>query len=259
MAVPGKCHFDGEGKLRGDVSVTYNEPFPCRNGSFGSGAMDGVIMHTMVGNLPGTVATFNDSARQASAHFGIDQQGNVHQFGPIGKGWIAWAQVAGNRTYYSIEHADNADPNNPLTEAQIAASAQIVEALSAFAGFPLQEANEPGQKGYGVHYMGGAAYGGHSCPDLPPRHVRSQQRPAILALAKSIREGGTVATITTSGTDSLHQVAGAHKLGAAHLIRMQGGPGQPFPSDLADYINNVLAAKIPPTAPLKKGIKLRVP
>jgi len=55
--------------------------------------------------------------------------GRVHQFGPIGKGWIAWAQWRATG-WYSIEHADNHDPNNPLTDAQIAASAQLVELLS---------------------------------------------------------------------------------------------------------------------------------
>jgi hypothetical protein len=74
------------------------------------------------------------------------------------------------------------------------ASAQVLECLSGFAAFPLAEANTPDEKGYGTHYMGGAAWGGHSCPDLPPRHVRSRQRPAIITLAKQIRIGGRLAT-----------------------------------------------------------------
>ena len=81
---------------------------------------------------------------------------------------MAWAQVAGNLAWYSIEHADNRNPNNPLTDAQIAASAQLVELLSRFAGFPLQVTNSVTGKGYGVHYMGGKAWGDHTCPDLPP-------------------------------------------------------------------------------------------
>jgi hypothetical protein len=48
-----------------------------------------------------------DPSRAVSAHFGIAQNGSVHQFGPIGKGWIAWAQAAGNAAWYSIEHADD--------------------------------------------------------------------------------------------------------------------------------------------------------
>ena len=99
--------------------------------------------------------------------------------------------MAGNLAWYSIEHADNRDPNNPLTDAQIAASAQLVELLSRFAGFPLQVTDSVTGKGYGVHSMGGKAWGDHTCPDLPPRHVRSHQRPAIIALAKQIRNQRT--------------------------------------------------------------------
>jgi len=35
--------------------------------------------------------------------------------------------------------------------------------------------------------MGGQAWGGHTCPDLPPYHVRSRQRPEIIARAKAVR------------------------------------------------------------------------
>ena len=191
MTVPGRLKVDkGSGHVLGATTISYNEPFPCVNGSWGSGAMQGVVMHTMVGNLPGTIDVFNTPSYQASAHFGIDQQGHIHQFGPIGKGWIAWAQVAGNLTWYSIEHADNGDPNNPLTSAQIVSSAQLVEMLSTFAGFPLQVTDRVAGRGYGVHSMGGIAWGGHSCPDVSAtHHVRSLQRQAIVDLAKEIRTG----------------------------------------------------------------------
>jgi len=186
MTIPGRLTIQSDGKVSGPASISYNDPFPCVNGSWGSGAMNGVVMHTMVGNLPGTVTVFNEPSYQASSHFGIDQEGNIHQFGPIGKGWIAWAQVAGNLAWYSIEHADNGDTENPLTAAQISASAQLVEALSAFAGFPLQVTNSVDGKGYGTHVMGGAAWGGHTCPGPGPR---AGQRHAIIDLAKQIRAG----------------------------------------------------------------------
>ena len=137
--VPGRLQVATDGRVTGPASISYNDPFPCVNGRFGvTGAMQGVVMHTMVCNLPQCIDLFNDPGVQASAHFGIAQDGRIHQFGPIGKGWMAWAQVAGNLAWYSIEHADNRNPNNPLTDAQIAASAQLVELLSRFAGFPLK-------------------------------------------------------------------------------------------------------------------------
>lgn len=191
--LPGKLTVvPSSGRLTGPAKLSYNDPWPTTNGQWGSGAMKGVIMHTMVGNLPGTVAWFNNPAAKASAHFGVGQDGSIHQFGPIGKGWMAWAQddppLGGNADWYSIEHADNENPDNPLTYAQKVASAQLVECLSAFAGFPLDVTDSVDGKGYGTHAMGGANWGGHSCPDLPPKHVRSLQRYAIIALAKQIRE-----------------------------------------------------------------------
>ena len=96
----GKLQIDSHGRVTGAITISYNNPFPTVNGAWGSGAIAGVVMHTMVGNLPGTIATFNNSANQVSAHFGIAQDGSVHQFGPIGKGWIAWTQMAGNDTWY---------------------------------------------------------------------------------------------------------------------------------------------------------------
>lgn len=185
----GRLTVGPAGRITGPATITYNTPWPCRNGTYGSGRMMGTIMHTMVGNLPGTIAVFNNPDYQASAHFGIDQSGLIHQFGPVGAGWCAWAQESGNETWYSIEHADDGNPDIPLTAAQMTASAQLLECLSAFAGFPLQVTNSTGVMGYGVHNMGGAAWGGHSCPDLPPAHVRSAQRAAIILEAHHIRDG----------------------------------------------------------------------
>ncbi len=187
MSTPGKLQVDtAAGHVTGPASITYNDPFPTQNGSWGSGAMMGVIMHTQVGNNPGTVQWFNNPAAQASAHFCIAQDGAIVQMGPIGKGWISWAQAAGNLAWYSIEHADNGTPDNPLTQAQIVASAQLVECLSAFAGFPLQISDSPSVKGYGWHGMGGEAFGGHfDCPG----DVRKAQRPQVIALAMAIRQG----------------------------------------------------------------------
>lgn len=208
-----------DGRVRGNASISYNNPFPTHNGSWGSGAIQGVVMHTEVGWDHAVVDEFNNLVSQASAHFSVRSDGHIHQYGPIGKGWIAWAQRAGNDTWYSIEHEDKGNPDIPLTDAQIQASAQLLECLSAYAGFPLREANSPSERGYGVHYMGGIAWGGHTCPDLPPKAVRSHQRPAIIALAKTIRaytppsheKHRVMKFVTVNGKVSLRDVAVNYK------------------------------------------------
>lgn len=181
----GKLTVDtASGRVTGPAAITYNTPWPCRNGTWGSGIMSGVLMHTTVSEAPSAVAWFNNPQAQASAHFVIAESGEITQMGPIGKGWIAWHAAAANSTWYGIEHADNGNPANPLTPAQITASAQLVECLSDFAGFPLQVSDSPSVKGYGWHGMGGVAWGDH--PDCPG-DVRKAQRSQIVALAMAIR------------------------------------------------------------------------
>lgn len=72
------------------------------------------------------------------------------------------------------------------TDAQLTASAQLVEVLSRFAGFPLQVTDSVEVKGYGTHVMGGDAWGGHTCPGPGPR---AGQRYEIISRAEAIRAG----------------------------------------------------------------------
>lgn len=210
-------------------------------------------MHTMVGNLPGTIHVFNTPSYQASAHFGIDQNGHIHQFGPV-NGWIAWAQMAGNPNWYSIEHADNGKPDTPLTDAQLTASAQVVEALATHGAFPLQVTDSINKEGYGVHYMGGLAWGGHTCPDSPPEHVRSQQRGEILRRARGIRNGtfpppppvpppGQRGTVVTDGTLGLAALAAKYQTAPATVLSATAGSsaGGAYASALATYVDTVFA------------------
>jgi hypothetical protein len=194
-----KLTVGSEGRLHGGPAIqdrmSYDPNWPCVNGTPGGGAsdMNGVVFHTMVGNLPGTEAVFNDPNYQASAFFGIGGpwdglDGAIYQFGPIGQDWMAWTQSAGNPNWYGVENADNGDPSNPLTSRMMTSFAAIIECLSAFADFPLQEANQTWERGLGVHYMGGEAWGGHSCPQNPDGSgPRAGQRPEILRRAKLIR------------------------------------------------------------------------
>jgi hypothetical protein len=128
----------------------------------------------------------------------------------------------------------------------------VVEALSAFASFPLTEANKTGERGYGVHYMGGAAWGGHTCPDLPPRHVRSNQRPEILRQAEALRHGQhkpppvpqptpAPGGLVTDGTMGLAAFAGQNGVQASDMLSATAAaaPNGTYDGALATYLNTV--------------------
>ena len=245
----GKLTVGNDGRLTGPAQITHNEPFPCVNGAWGSGAMMGVLEHTQVGNNPGTVAWFNNPQAQASAQFCVAQDGAVVQMGPIGKGWVAWHAAEANLTWYGVEFADDGNPANPLTSAQVTAAAQLVECLSAFAGFPLQVSDSPSVKGFGWHGMGGEAFGGHfDCPG----DVRKAQRPQILALAAAIRSGseppGGPFRHAAVGGQTLAEIAAARNTTPEHLFSVSAAAytpaditelaGLPLPAGMPYYTTN---------------------
>jgi hypothetical protein len=179
--------IDGSGRLVGNMSITYNTPFPTHNGSnnFQEPAQ-GMVSHTEVGYEPSVINEFNDPSAQASAFFSIGMDGHIHQYGPVGTGWKAWTQMAGNSRWRGVEHEDHGDPSNSYTPAQLEASAAILEALSHHDGFPLQATSDPvGGAGNIFHSDGGAAWGGHDCPG----DARRAQRSAVIARAQAIRGG----------------------------------------------------------------------
>ena len=85
--MPGICTFDGNGWLHGPISIRHH-PVSSHYGpgSLSRSAAQGVIMHTMVGNLPGTDSVFQNPRFGASAHFGISQSGDVIQWVALGEG-----------------------------------------------------------------------------------------------------------------------------------------------------------------------------
>lgn len=193
----------------------------------------GALYHTMVGNLPGTDAEFSNKAMQLSAHFGIGQDGTCIQWVDI-RGGEAWAEAGGNPFWYSIEMADNQNPNNPYTEAQLDRAAQLAELLSrpSVGNFPLRITDSVSGEGLGTHSMGGAAWGGHACPDSPPNHVRSNQRAEIIRRAKLLRAGPQDTRHVAEGRASLdwnaahlsttpmhlkHVTRHSHEISAEHL------------------------------------------
>ena len=191
----------------GTFTITYDSPFPTVNGSWGrfSEPADGMVVHTEVGYEHSVLQEFDNPNAQASAFCSISggwspgiSDGQIHQYGPIGKGWMAWTQANGNSKWRGIEHEDGGDPNRPLTTLQLCSSAALLELFSRVDGFPIQATDDPiNGRGLIFHVDGGAAWGGHDCPGA----VRQAQRPTILYLAALCRGSVTAPT---------HQ--GAHRM-----------------------------------------------
>lgn len=246
----GRLTLQADGRVTGPVAITHNTPWPCRNGRSGGmsvpSGVTGALVHTQVGNNPGSVSWFNDERSQASAHFCIAQDGSVVQMGPV-NGWMAWHAAEGNPHFYGLEFADNGAPSNPLTQAQITAAAQLLELLSRddVGRFRLQISNDPGTEGLGWHGMGGEAFGGHfNCPG----DVRKAQRSVIVALAMSIRQEGSAPAPEhwmAQGQLALHDLAATHlhaSVTEVLALTARTSPGAVFAPDLARYIDTVFAA-----------------
>ena len=163
-------------------------------GSLPTPAVMGLLSHTMVGNLPGTDALFTPGPQGNgnSAHFGTAQDGTVIQWVPLGV--IAEHAIAANDHWYAVENADDGNPNNAYTDAQLSRIAQILELTSRpdIGRFALQVTNSPHKEGLGTHHMGGEEWGSHTCPDAGDNanHTRSRARAEIVRRAKIIRQHG---------------------------------------------------------------------
>lgn len=155
------------------------------------GGMDaqpmGVVLHIEQGYETGTVSEFHNPGAQASAHFGVGKDGHIDQF--VDTNDAAWAEVAGNRHWISIEHEGFSGES--LTLQQVASDARLVAWLKGHEGgpaynFPLSVTDDINTPGLGWHGMGGDAWGGHfNCPGDPVK----AQRQTILAEAGRILGG----------------------------------------------------------------------
>ncbi|MDT4923749.1 MAG: hypothetical protein QOG01_1462 [Pseudonocardiales bacterium] len=139
----------------------------------------GVVLHVNA-DEDGTSDSFfaaDESVNPDSVtpNFQVYKNGSIHQYLPFD--WQPWCQADGNFNYAAIETAGL--PSEPLTDAQLRSCGVILAAYHAGMGLKLQEAHSPGERGLGTHHMGGAAWGGHSCPGT----IRANQREKLLSLA----------------------------------------------------------------------------
>jgi hypothetical protein len=147
-----------------------------RNGNHGgpltTPAVKGLLEYTMVGNLRHAGAMFTPGTENTgnSAHFGTAQDGTVIQWVQLGV--VAFHAFDANFHWYAVENADNGDPNNPYTDAQLSRIAQILELTSRpeYGRSALQVTGSPDQEGLGTHRMGGAAW----APTVAPTRTKDR-------------------------------------------------------------------------------------
>ena len=85
-----------------------------------------LVLHWMDGTLASTDATFAGSARQVSAHFGIEGT-TIHRY--VADADTAWHAGDWNENIRSIGIEHSADPNRPASPATIATSVALIVAL----------------------------------------------------------------------------------------------------------------------------------
>jgi N-acetylmuramoyl-L-alanine amidase len=250
-----RCHFDADGWLQGPINISHHMTPNHYDTGFAARAK-GLVQHTEDGGRAGTFATFMDAGSSRSAFFSVGEDGTVHQYLPVGRGYVAWAEKAGNPNWYSCECEDKGDTSVAMTPVQLTAVAQILEACSARDGFPLQITDNVNGTGLITHGDGGKAWGDH--PDCPGT-VRKAQRPQIITLAKAIRDGQAISVWTAEGQLSLNDLASQklhNQVSMVLRLTAEHSPGGLYPPPLATYLNGVFAAD---TVDVPAGITLYHP
>jgi N-acetylmuramoyl-L-alanine amidase len=125
------------------------------SGNFGAGRAghrpEAIVIHIMDGTLAGTDAWFNDPVSSVSAHYGIGQNGAIHQYvkeadtafhaGIVDRpDWsLIKPGVNPNRYTIGIEHEGRDNSPYPWSPAQMTASIGLVREIAGRWGIPLDE------------------------------------------------------------------------------------------------------------------------
>lgn len=142
----------------------------------------GLVLHVEQGTEAGTDSWFHNPGSEVSAHLGAPKQSEMGDPVPLDQFVAfddrAWAEVAGNSRWLSIETAGYA--SDPLDSSQLHMIASLYADLHRVFSFPFRTSESPTEAGFGWHGMGGEAWGGHlDCPG----DKRKAQRAIILAKA----------------------------------------------------------------------------
>ncbi len=172
----------------------WRGPVPNMNSGGMVRPFKGLVLHIEQGSESGTDSWFHNPAAQVSAHFGNPKSGGLDQW--VDTDDTAWAQVAGNTTWVSLENEGNS--GDSLTSGQMANAATLLAWLNVTENVPLQLADTPSDSGLGYHAMGGVPWGNH--PDCPGSPIIAQ-RATIIAQAQALVINPTISAINpTSGS-----------------------------------------------------------
>lgn len=107
----------------------------------------GLILHIMSGTLKGTDAWFNNPKSQASAHYGIGKNGEIHQYvreldtawhaGGINKPSWSLLKPKINPNLYTIGIEHEGQPTDVWTDAMKQASSQLIKDICARWSIPI--------------------------------------------------------------------------------------------------------------------------
>lgn len=150
------------------------------------GEVLGLCMHVDEGTEAGSESWERNASAQVSSTFMQPKTGRPRQM--VDTADKAWAQMAGNTNYLSMEFEGNS--GDSLTPDQIQGAAVVLAKMHQVYGVPLQLANSPGDKGLIYHAAGGDAWGGH--PDCPGAPIIAA-RPAIIQRAAQLLGAGATA------------------------------------------------------------------
>lgn len=225
-------------------------------GSRGNGpfkAFLGVILHVNVDET-GTPDSFwgagpDVNPSSVCPNFQVFKDGSVTQ--PLPFNWQPWCQADGNTNYAAIETAGL--PGEPLTGAQRVAIARILAIYHTEMGLPLQLANAPGQRGLGTHQMGGAAWGGHSCPG----DIRANQRQSLLTLAAANVATGSGTELDMPLNDADVAKIWAYPLASQYPKYKASFPAGRWLSSLAAQFAHPELTAVPPPATAAQLAKLQ--
>lgn len=138
------------------IQFTGCAPSNFRPGRLAPHRPEAIVIHIMAGSLAGTDSWFSDPISGVSAHYGIGKNGQVHQYvreedtafhaGTVDRpSWTGLKRTAAgvivNPNYYTIGIEHEGKGNEVWTDAMTNASAELVAAIAARWGIPVDRAH----------------------------------------------------------------------------------------------------------------------